>query len=80
MDLLGKDGIDNGKWLPFAFPLDFVEAVKMSTDEEESEVFQCTTIFLQSGDSYIIDTKYKAFLKTWKEFNLDEVDDDDLSL
>lgn len=81
MDLLGKDDV-NGKWLPFAFPMDVIEAIKMSTDEEDSGAYGCTTIFMQSGDSYIIDTKYTAFLKVWKEFIMvdEENGDDDLSL
>jgi hypothetical protein len=77
MELIGKE--DEGKWLPFAFPLRLVEAVKMSTDDDESFVYKCSTVFLESGDTYIIDTKYKEFIRIWKDF-VSTSEDDNLDL
>lgn len=54
---------DPGKWMPFAFHLDIVDAVKLTSDEDDHELFGCATIFTNSGDTYIIDTPYKKFLK-----------------
>jgi hypothetical protein len=60
MDLMGLDE-DKGKWLPFAFHLDIVVATKMTTDEEDQTAWGCTTVFTETGDSYIIDTPYEEF-------------------
>lgn len=58
-DLMGIE--DSGKWLPFAFHLDVVIACKLTTDEEDQLVYNCTTIFTEHGDTYIIDTPYTEF-------------------
>ena len=58
-DLMGLT--DKGKWLPFAFHLDIVVACKLTTDDEEETVYNCTTVFTDQGDSYIIDTPYTEF-------------------
>jgi hypothetical protein len=72
---------DEGKWMPFAFDITLVDAVKLSSDDSEKLSYNCTSIFLHNGDSYVIDTKYKDFLKIWKKSStitfLDEEDDDD---
>lgn len=83
MDLLGKDDILGvGKWLPFTFDVSLVTAVKMTTDDQESMVYRCSTIFLSSGDTYIVDTLYRDFISVWAEFlqapGIDE--DEDLNL
>jgi hypothetical protein len=52
---------DRGKWLPFAFHLDAVVAIKLSTDEEDQIAYGCTTVFTEQGDTYIIDTPYEQF-------------------
>ena len=77
LDLTGRE--EEGKWLPFAFPLRIVEAIKMSTDDNESVIYKSTTVFLESGDTYIIDTKFKEFLRIWKEF-VSTNEDDNLDL
>ena len=81
MNLLGKDDLTVGKWLPFAFDISLVDAVKMSTDDIDSMLYKCTTVFLQSSDTYIIDTPYRDFLNLWKQnddliFGDDNIDDD----
>jgi len=85
MENLGID--DNGKWLPFIFDMEMVEAAKLSSDEEDSSTYNCTTIFTRSGDTYIIDTDPEEFFKKfteWNTFNIldkeDEASDDDLEL
>jgi hypothetical protein len=81
-DILGKSADDDGKWLPFAVDLSLIDAIKMSSDESDSFTYKCTTLFMSSGDTYAIDTKYKDFLKIWKDYKhqIDIIDDDDLEL
>lgn len=74
MELMGKDdSLNVGKWLPFALDVHLVIAIKMATDDQESSVYKCTTVFFSNGEVYIIDTKYKDFLHIWK--NTIETDD-----
>jgi len=65
MDLLNI-GEDQGKWMPFIFDLDIVVAAKQTSEDEEELVHNATTIFTESGDTYIIDTPYYEFFKLWK--------------
>lgn len=60
MELMGLDE-DRGKWLPFAFHMDIVVAIKVATDEEDHIAYNCTTVFTEQGDTYIIDTPYEEF-------------------
>ena len=63
---------DKGKWLPFAFHLDIVVACKLTTDDEEETVYNCTTVFTDQGDSYIIDTPYTEFQTIFQLYNTSE--------
>lgn len=65
MDLLNIEE-DQGKWMPFLFDLDIVVAAKQTSEDEEELVYNATTIFTDSGDTYIIDTPYYEFFKIWK--------------
>ncbi len=80
---------DKGKWLPFIFNMDIIDAAKLSSDEEDSPTYGCTTIFTSQGDTYIIDTPYEEFFKKFNQYNSlqiiikeedDEDDDNDLEL
>jgi hypothetical protein len=79
---------DSGKWLPFIFFMDIVDAAKLSSDEEDSPTYGCTTIFTTQGDTYIIDTPYEKFFKLFSEWNIIQInindedlnDDNDLEL
>ena len=80
---------DAGKWMPFIFYMDVVNMAKLSSDEEDSANFNCTTIFTTTGDTFIIDTPYEVFFKKFKEWNSflspdnrssSESDDNDLEL
>jgi hypothetical protein len=68
-DLLGVD--DTGKWLPFAFHMDIVVACKMTTDDRDEEVYNCTTIFTDHSDTYIIDTPYTEFISVFQMYHED---------
>jgi hypothetical protein len=46
-----------------------VVAIKLTSQEEDSFVYNCTTVFTEHGDNYIIDTPYKEFLPIFTEFN-----------
>lgn len=60
---------DKGQWMPFAFHLGVVVAIKLTSNEEDSFVYNCTTVFTEHGDNYIIDTPYLEFLPIFTEFN-----------
>lgn len=84
MDVLGIKE-DEGKWLPFIFDMEMVNAAKLSSDEKDSPAYNCTTIFTRNGDTFIIDTPFKEFSKKYQlYFTLDildtDVDEDDLEL
>lgn len=68
-DLLGVD--DKGKWLSFAFHMDIVVACKQTSDDEEEVVYNCTTIFTDSNDTYIIDTPYTEFFTLFQLYHAD---------
>jgi hypothetical protein len=63
---------DKGKWLPFAFHLDIVVACKLTTDDEEETVYNCTTVFTDQGDTYIIDTPYTEFQTIFQLYHTSE--------
>ena len=73
MDLMGLNQ-DNGKWLPFAFHLDIVIATKMTTDEGDQIAYGCTTVYTETGDSYIIDTPYDEFEEIFVSHNSSDFD------
>lgn len=85
MDLLGIKE-EGSKWLPFAFDLGIVNAVKMSTDERGEPSYKCATIFCTDGSTFILDTPYFDFVEKWEEYNTsiwdtpEANDNDDLSL
>ena len=70
MNMLGIKE-DSGKWLPFAIDLSSIDAIKMSTDEEEEPTYNCSTIFCRDGSSYILDTPYFDLVDKWEELNND---------
>lgn len=66
-DLSDSLGIeDPGKWLPFIFDMDFVDAIKMTSDNDDN-LYDCSTIFTTNGDAYIVDTPYKKLSKLFIE-------------
>lgn len=67
IELMGIE--DKGQWMSFAFHMDVVIACKLTSLEEDSLVFNCTTIFTEPGDTYIIDTQYPEFLKLFIDYN-----------
>lgn len=71
---------DVGKWLPFIFFMDIVDAAKLSSDEEDSPTYGCTTIFTTQGDNYIIDTPHTTFFKLFESWNTMQINTDDKDL
>jgi len=63
---------DKGKWMPFIFHMDMVEAAKLTSEDPDLPTFNCTTVFTKAGDAYIIDTPYKEFFQLFKEYNFEE--------
>lgn len=60
---------DKGKWLPFIFNMDIIDGAKLSSDEKDSVSYNCTTIYTNNGNTFIIDTPYEEFSKKFFEFN-----------
>jgi hypothetical protein len=70
-----------GKWMPFAFHMDVVIACKLTSDEENQDTHNCTTVFTDHNDTYILDTPYKEFLRMFRDYHatepLSDNDDDE---
>ena len=80
---LGDLGLeDGGKWMPFIFDMEMVEAAKLTSDEEDQSTYGCTTIFTRHGEAYIIDTPYKEFFSLLKSYydDIPDTNPDDLNL
>lgn len=60
---------DNGKWLPFTFHMDMVIGVKLTTDDVDDQLFNCTTLFSEQGDTFIIDTPYAKMNKLYVQYH-----------
>lgn len=67
LDLMGLEE-DPGKWLPFTILMDTIIAVKLTTDDEEHMAYNCSTIFTETGDTFIIDTPYVKFIRLFEEY------------
>jgi len=63
LDVLGVSHkhSENGSWLGCSLRLSKVNMVKLTTDEPGNPTFNCSTLFLEGGDSIIIDTPYDIF-------------------
>lgn len=61
--------IEKTTWLPFAFHMDIVLAVKKTTEDPDERSFNCTTIFTELNDTYVLDTPYDQFLPLFIEHN-----------
>jgi len=70
LDLMGLED-DPGKWMPFAFHMDVVIAIKLTSDDDDNHLFGCTTVFTENGDAYIIDTKFDDFKKKFMNYHDD---------
>jgi hypothetical protein len=72
---------DFGKWMPFIFHLDIVEAAKLTSEDKDHPTCGCTTLFTRNGESFIIDTPCEEFFKIFKEFIMESfIDDTSLDL
>jgi hypothetical protein len=66
---------DEGKWMPFIFHMEMVEAAKLTSEDVDMPTYGCTTIFTKNGDAYIIDTPYQTFFNLLKEYYAEEAID-----
>lgn len=87
LELMGLDEkTDQGKWLPFSVRLDVVQMCKLTSDEPDHPTHGCTSLFVDSGDTYIINTPYEKFSVLFENFFSeepipdDENEEDDLTL
>ena len=80
-ELIGK--VDDGKWLPFVFSMEIVEAAKLTSDDDDSPLYNRTTIFTVQDQTFIIDTSYEEFSKKFIQYNsliiMRADDEDDIS-
>lgn len=60
---------DPGKWLPFIFNMDIIDAAKLTSDEEGALEYGCTTIYTNTGTTFIIDTPYQEFMDKFAKWN-----------
>jgi hypothetical protein len=65
-ELLGIE--DDGKWMPFLFNMEMVEAIKLTSDDERASTYNCTTLFTHQGDTYVIDTSFEKFAKIFADY------------
>lgn len=63
---------ENTIWLPFAFHMDIVLAIKKTTDDPDEPSYNCTTIFTELNDTYVLDTPYDQFLPLFVRHNGDD--------
>jgi hypothetical protein len=81
LENLGID--DQGRWMPFIFHMDMVEAAKLTSDDKDMPTYGCTTVYSRHGEVYIIDTPYKQFFELFKAYSytiiIDEEEDEDSS-
>lgn len=70
-DKLEQMGLDDdlGIWMPFSFHMDIVIGCKLCTDDDESPLVGCTTLFTEQGDNFIIDTPFSEFNQLFKEYH-----------
>ena len=68
LEELGLDD-DLGIWMPFTFHMDIIIGCKLCTDDEESPLVGCTTLFTEQGDNFIIDTPYEEFAQEFREYH-----------
>ena len=65
---------DHGKWLPFTFHMDMVVGCKMTTDDVDDQLYNCTTLFSEQGDTFIIDTTYNKFSLLYTKYHSGSLD------
>ena len=61
VDSLGIE--DPGKWMSFCIDLDSIYAVKITADETDEPLYNCTTVYCFDDVTYVIDTPYPEFKK-----------------
>lgn len=57
-----------GIWLPFTFMYEYVTAIKSSGNDPDEEVYNCTTVYMENGDAFVIDVPYDEVLSEWTAF------------
>lgn len=57
-----------GIWLPFTFMYEYLMAIKTASDDKEDDTYNCTNIYMDNGDVFIIDTPYDELLASWTDF------------
>ncbi len=76
LDILGMNkSEDAGKWLPAAFRMEIINMCKLTSDDVDTPTYGCTTIFVISGDTFIIDTPYQEFEEAFHNY-ITAIEDD----
>ena len=66
-------------WMDFAFCLDTVNAIKLSSMDEDDFDYGGTIVYMPDR-TFVIDTPYKVFEKIWVEYITGTKIEDDLDL
>jgi len=59
---------DLGSWLGCSIRMSKVSMLKLTTDEPANPTYGCTTVFLEDGDTIIIDTPFEKFQRLFTEY------------
>ena len=57
-----------GHWLPFTFKYEYLMAIKVASDDVEDDLYNCTVLFMDNDDTFVIDLSYDDVLEQWKNF------------
>jgi hypothetical protein len=71
-------GLNSEVWLPYAFDLREIRAVKLAVDpdREDSSQLGKAQCFFRGGEDYVVlDIDYKEMLTIWVAFRKDEIED-----
>lgn len=59
---------DPGRWMAFCIELKYVYAIKLTSEDSDDALYNCTTAYCIDGDTYIIDTPYPEFKKIFLNY------------
>ena len=71
-------GLNSDVWLPYAFDLSEIRAVKLAVDPDRGDSSQLgkAQVFFRGSEGYVVlDIEYKDMLTIWVAFRKDELND-----
>lgn len=55
-------------WLPGVIDFDRLEGIHLSSEDKESRLYNLTTLYMKSGENYIVDVPYETLEKLFIKF------------